>query len=47
MVGIPFMVPHLMTRRITRFIISRKGEEVEPALVTAMVAKMAEELDDF
>ena len=31
----------------TRFIMSRKGDEVQPALETAMKAKMAEELDGF
>ena len=31
----------------TRFIMSRKGDEVQPALVLAMEAKMAAELDDF
>jgi len=30
----------------TRFIMFRKGDEVQPALKTAMKAKMAEELDD-
>ena len=31
----------------TRFIMSRKGDGVQPALVTAMKAKMEEELDGF
>ena len=37
----------MMASSDSRFIMTRKGDVVQPALETAMKAKMEEEMDDF